>query len=90
MTELNDELLVAYVDGQLAKDQSQAIERVLEEDQVAAQRVEALRATLAKVTDRKLDQNRLLATFDIREFGARGRRRKGCAINVLPDRSYRS
>lgn len=43
MTELNDELLVAYVDGQLAKDQSKAIERVLEEDDVAARRVEALR-----------------------------------------------
>ena len=44
MTELKDELLVAYVEGQLAKDQSKAIKRVLEEDQVAAQRVEALRA----------------------------------------------
>jgi len=44
MSELNDELLVAYVDGQLATDQSKAIERVLEEDQVAAERVEALRA----------------------------------------------
>jgi len=47
MTELNDELLVAYVDGQLAKDQSKAVERVLEEDQVAARRVEALRAANA-------------------------------------------
>jgi anti-sigma factor RsiW len=47
MTELNDELLVAYVDGQLAEDQSKAIERVLEEDQVAAERVEALRAANA-------------------------------------------
>ncbi len=47
MTELNDELLVAYVDGQLAEDQSKAIERVLEEDQVAAQRVEVLRAANA-------------------------------------------
>ena len=47
MTELNDELLVAYADGQLAKDQSKAVERVLEEDQVAAQRVEALRAANA-------------------------------------------
>lgn len=44
MTELNDELLVAYVDGQLATDQSKAIERVLEEDEVAAQRVASLRA----------------------------------------------
>jgi len=43
MTELNDELLVAYVDGQLAKNQSKAVERVLEEDRIAAQRVEALR-----------------------------------------------
>ena len=47
MTELNDELLVAYVDGQLAKDQSKAVERVLEEDLVAAQRVDALRAANA-------------------------------------------
>lgn len=44
MTELNDELLVAYVDGQLATAQSKAIERVLEEDEVAAERVAALRA----------------------------------------------
>lgn len=44
MTELKDELLVAYVDGQLATDQSKAIERVLEEDQIAAQRVQALKA----------------------------------------------
>ncbi len=47
MTELNDELLVAYADGQLAKDQSKAVERVLEEDLIAAQRVEALRAANA-------------------------------------------
>ena len=44
MTELNDELLVAYVDGQLATAQSKAIERVLEEDDVAAERVASLRA----------------------------------------------
>ena len=43
MTELSDDLLVAYVDGQLARDQSEAIERVLDNDQVAARRVEALK-----------------------------------------------
>lgn len=43
MTELSDELLVAYVDGQLAHDQSKAIEQVLEKDEVAARRVEAMR-----------------------------------------------
>ena len=43
MTELSDELLVAYVDGQLARDQSEAIERVLNSDTVAARRVEALK-----------------------------------------------
>ncbi|MGI9384391.1 MAG: anti-sigma factor family protein, partial [Methyloligellaceae bacterium] len=43
MTELSDELLVAYVDGQLARDQSEAIERVLDSDSVAARRVEALK-----------------------------------------------
>lgn len=54
MTELSDELLVAYVDGQLARDQSRAIKRVLDNDEVAAARVEALRAT----------QRRLEAAFD--------------------------
>lgn len=54
MTELSDELLVAYVDGQLARDQSRAIKRVLDNDEVAAARVEALRAT----------QRRLEVAFD--------------------------
>ncbi|MEC9369339.1 MAG: hypothetical protein VX871_11690 [Pseudomonadota bacterium] len=49
MTELSDELLVAYVDGQLARDQSKAIKRVLDNDDVAAARVEALRATQKKL-----------------------------------------
>lgn len=49
MTELSDELLVAYVDGQLAHDQSKAVERVLEHDEVAAQRVEAMRAAHSRL-----------------------------------------
>ena len=49
MSELNDELLVAYVDGQLADNQSKAVERVLEADQVAARRVESLRAASAQL-----------------------------------------
>jgi anti-sigma factor RsiW len=36
MTELSDELLVAYVDGQLARTQSRAVEKVLEQDDVIA------------------------------------------------------
>jgi anti-sigma factor RsiW len=43
MTELSDELLVAYVDGQLARKQSRAVEKVLEQDDVIARRVEALK-----------------------------------------------
>ena len=43
MTELSDELLVAYVDGQLARTQSRAVEKVLEQDDVIAKRVEALK-----------------------------------------------
>lgn len=43
MTELNDELLVAYADGQLGRDQSRAIERVLANDEFAAERVAELR-----------------------------------------------
>jgi anti-sigma factor RsiW len=43
MTELSDELLVAYVDGQLARKQSQAIDKVLEQDDVIAKRVTTLR-----------------------------------------------
>ena len=42
MTELSDELLVAYVDGQLARKQTQAVDKVLEQDDVIAKRVYAL------------------------------------------------
>jgi anti-sigma factor RsiW len=49
MTELSDELLVAYVDGQLAGDQSAAIERVLKYDEVAAERVAALRSAYERM-----------------------------------------
>jgi anti-sigma factor RsiW len=54
MTELSDELLVAYVDGQLAEKQSSAIERVLAHDDVIARRVAAL----------KKAHRRLEAAFD--------------------------
>jgi anti-sigma factor RsiW len=43
MTELSDELLVAYVDGQLARKQSSAVEKVLAHDDVIARRVAALK-----------------------------------------------
>ena len=43
MTELSDELLVAYVDGQLARKQTSAIDKVLEQDDVIAKRVDALK-----------------------------------------------
>jgi anti-sigma factor RsiW len=43
MTELSDELLVAYVDGQLAPRQAQAVGKVLEQDDVLAKRVAALK-----------------------------------------------
>jgi anti-sigma factor RsiW len=43
MTELSDELLVAYVDGQLARAQTKAVEKVLKQDEVIARRVEALK-----------------------------------------------
>lgn len=43
MTELSDELLVAYVDGQLARKQLRAVERVLDQDDVLAARVDALK-----------------------------------------------
>ena len=43
MTELSDELLVAYVDGQLARKQTLAVDKVLEQDDVIAKRVVALK-----------------------------------------------
>lgn len=43
MTELSDELLVAYVDGQLAREQTRAVDKVLIQDDVVAQRVEVLK-----------------------------------------------
>jgi anti-sigma factor RsiW len=48
MTELSDELLVAYVDGQLARTQSKAVEKVLKQDEVIARRVEALKEAHAR------------------------------------------
>jgi anti-sigma factor RsiW len=43
LTELSDELLVAYVDGQLACKQTQAVEKVLEQDDIIAKRVASLK-----------------------------------------------
>lgn len=54
MTELSDELLVAYVDGQLARKQIRAVDKVLDQDDVIAARVEAL----------KQAHNRLEAAFE--------------------------
>jgi anti-sigma factor RsiW len=49
MTELSDELLVAYVDGQLARNQSRAVEKVLEQDDVIARRVHALKNAHSRI-----------------------------------------
>jgi anti-sigma factor RsiW len=43
MTELSDELLVAYIDGQLVREQTRAVDKVLEQDDVIARRVDALK-----------------------------------------------
>jgi anti-sigma factor RsiW len=43
MTELSDDLLVAYVDGQLARKQASAVDKVLEQDDILARRVNALK-----------------------------------------------
>ena len=49
MTELGDELLIAYVDGQLARKQTRAVESVLDQDDVVAARVEALKHAHARL-----------------------------------------
>ena len=49
MTELSDELLVAYVDGQLARKQTRAVEKVLDQDDVLAARVTALKHAHARL-----------------------------------------
>lgn len=49
MTELSDELLVAYVDGQLARKQTRAIDKVLEQDDVLEARVAALKQAHARL-----------------------------------------
>jgi anti-sigma factor RsiW len=49
MTELSEELLVAYVDGQLARKQASAVEKVLAQDDVIARRVKALKRAHRKL-----------------------------------------
>jgi anti-sigma factor RsiW len=49
MTELSDDLLVAYVDGQLANKQAAAVEKVLDQDDVLAQRVAAFKDAHARL-----------------------------------------
>lgn len=49
MTELSDELLIAYVDGQLARKQTRAVEGVLDQDDVLAARVDALKHAHARL-----------------------------------------
>ena len=49
MTELSEELLVAYMDGQLARKQTRAIDKVLEEDHVLDARVTALKHAHARL-----------------------------------------
>lgn len=49
MTELSDELLVAYVDGQLARKQTRAVDMVLDQDDVLAARVNALKHAHARL-----------------------------------------
>lgn len=68
MTELSDDLLVAYVDGQLARDQSRAVKRVLDQDHIAAHRAESLRLAhdrLEWVLESLLDDERALLLGDI-------------------------
>ena len=70
MTELSDDLLVAYVDGQLARDQSRAVKRVLDHDIVAAQRAESLRAAhdrLERVFEALLEDEKALLMGDLEE-----------------------
>ena len=68
MTELSDDLLVAYVDGQLARDQSRAVKRVLDQDHIAAHRAESLRLAhdrLEWVLESLLDDERALLMGDL-------------------------
>jgi anti-sigma factor RsiW len=51
MSELSDELLVAYVDGQLARDQSAAVKGVVEFDDVSNKRVAGLRRANARLEE---------------------------------------
>jgi anti-sigma factor RsiW len=62
MTELSDDLLVAYVDRELARAQSLAVEKVLGQDEVLAARVDALKEA----------HRRLEAAFDAILAGATG------------------
>jgi anti-sigma factor RsiW len=74
MTELSDDLLVAYVDGELARAQSLAVEKVLAQDEVLAARADALKEA----------HGRLEAAFDAILAGAVGE--VMAQVPVLPPR----
>jgi anti-sigma factor RsiW len=86
MTELSDELLVAYVDGQLDRPQAATLARLLGEDEELVKRVRRLQQTQARLMDsfaamqRDVDCNgfdELLALAD-------GRGRGGAAGPIVP------
>lgn len=86
MTELSDDLLVAYVDGQLARDQSRAVKRVLDQDIVAAQRAESLRAAhdrLEWVFEALLEDERALLMGDLDESAMPAPRTPGLGERIL-------
>ena len=51
MTELSDELLMAYIDGQLDKPQASVVSQIVKRDQVLAERVHRLQDSQAKFLD---------------------------------------
>ena len=85
MTELSDELLVAYVDGQLARKQALAVDQVLAHDDVLAKRVAALKdahGRLEAAFEAVLTGEEADAAAQPGRFGLRGMQERALAIGA--------
>lgn len=83
MTELSDELLVAYVDGQLDRPQAATLARLLGEDDELARRVRRLQQTQARLMEHFAAMQRDMACGPLEDYLGHGEGRSAAMTDAL-------